>query len=920
MRNQQFGVLVTEGVASVAHRWHKTRAGVLLEMRDDLFAIGKSVKDSTLAGWCKGFVPKDPELVAWFTRYCVRQGRVDLQWAESLLYQSRYPEREQLLEALFLAAPSAVPADFITSDEAALVQQVDDPTIPQLSILTTGLIGRETLLSRLKEQLITGPQWALLALHGLPGVGKTALAVMLARDPALPAYCSDGVLWAGLGRTPSLREVLSRWAGLLGKVPADLTRLQTIQDWSMVVRAAIGSRRLLLVIDDAWSVEDALACQVGGPNCVHLLTTRSAEVALQFAGTGTVHVPELDPAAGGHLLALLAPDAVAAEPEAASQLVRAVGGLPLALTLIGKYLHTEAYHLQPRRLQAALARLQQTTERLRLEQPLAPADHQPSLSPGTSLSLAASIDLSYQALSPQARTTLLALAIFPPKPNTFSEEAALAVAATSPGLLDTLLNGGLLESSSPGRYVLHQTIADFATLQHPDPLDTERFVAFFVHYAETLPDDAPALEPEVRNILAALHLAANEKHISELIRGATAIAPFLLARGLYDSAEHYLSQAETAARSRGDLAVLVPILLYLGQTIEQRGDYLRAHALVQEGVQVARQHGDAAHLCELLRLLGIVADHLGNLQETEAAYQEGLTLARAEGDPKQIILFLRALSAFVGKRGQYAQAAAYLQEGITLARQREHHHLLATLLANSAVLACERGDYAQAETENWESLALLRVQGRQEQVCLVLANLGDVLMRGGRLSEAHAVLEEGTALARQIGQRERLWILLLNLGEVVTRCGEDQEAVTALEESLSLARQLHYPRAISMSLIAWGRLHLRRQHLKEACAAFTEALEIAHAQQDHVQQGDAQFGLAQVAAAQGDVTTAWQHGQAGLRLFEQMGDSRAGVIKPWLKQLPEPRYEQSKVWPLEEWARRNGLPRQGRGPMETLER
>jgi hypothetical protein len=143
MRNQQFGVLASEGVASVAHRWHKTRAGVLLEMRDTLLATGSMVKDSTLAGWCKGFVPKEPELVAWFTRYCVHQGRVDRQWAESLLRHARYPEREQLLGELFPAAIPVASADLVRGAESANGKRTDNPTAPQFSVLTTSLVNRE---------------------------------------------------------------------------------------------------------------------------------------------------------------------------------------------------------------------------------------------------------------------------------------------------------------------------------------------------------------------------------------------------------------------------------------------------------------------------------------------------------------------------------------------------------------------------------------------------------------------------------------------------------------------------------------------------------------------------------------------------------------------------------------------------------
>ncbi len=42
------------------------------------------------------------------------------------------------------------------------------------------LIGRDNLLHKLKQQLLTGNNLALSALNGLPGVGKTALAIELA--------------------------------------------------------------------------------------------------------------------------------------------------------------------------------------------------------------------------------------------------------------------------------------------------------------------------------------------------------------------------------------------------------------------------------------------------------------------------------------------------------------------------------------------------------------------------------------------------------------------------------------------------------------------------------------------------------------------------------------------------------------------
>ena len=47
---------------------------------------------------------------------------------------------------------------------------------------TIRLVGRDAELNRLKKRLLTSGNVALTALNGLPGVGKTALAIELVHD------------------------------------------------------------------------------------------------------------------------------------------------------------------------------------------------------------------------------------------------------------------------------------------------------------------------------------------------------------------------------------------------------------------------------------------------------------------------------------------------------------------------------------------------------------------------------------------------------------------------------------------------------------------------------------------------------------------------------------------------------------------
>ena len=76
------------------------------------------------------------------------------------------------------------------------------------------LVGRDAMLDDLAARLIAGHSPAL-STAGMPGVGKTALAVALAHHRQVLAHFSDGVLWAGLGQQPDIASIQAAWATAL---------------------------------------------------------------------------------------------------------------------------------------------------------------------------------------------------------------------------------------------------------------------------------------------------------------------------------------------------------------------------------------------------------------------------------------------------------------------------------------------------------------------------------------------------------------------------------------------------------------------------------------------------------------------------------------------------------------------------------
>jgi hypothetical protein len=163
-------------------------------------------------------------------------------------------------------------------------EPIYDSAIPQLPPFP--LVGRAEVLEAIKQWIWTANDelndgGGTGALYRMPGVGKTALA----HDPEVRADFLDGVLWAGLGLAPEPTTILSRWGTLLDVSPTVQAK-QKSDEWRRLLQEAIGERAFLIVLDDAWRIEDARNLQIGGPYCAYLITTRSSEVAATLAGEG----------------------------------------------------------------------------------------------------------------------------------------------------------------------------------------------------------------------------------------------------------------------------------------------------------------------------------------------------------------------------------------------------------------------------------------------------------------------------------------------------------------------------------------------------------------------------------------------------------------------------------------------------------
>lgn len=436
--------------------------------------------------------------------------------------------------------------------------------------------------------------------------------------PRLRAFISS--MWASLGPGADASKRLQGWADALG---VDLSKHDEEQ-WAQASRDAIGRRRMLLVVDDAWDLDTARKLRCDGPNCAVILTTRDKQVAVAFAEAENArNVPVLSEEDAYVLIEHLAPAACRADPEAARAVTSSVGGLPLAVELLGGYLggaRSSQFDLFADISQDALSEMADPAQRLRLtKERLGSLDGE--------LTLEATIALSLEQLPDDQVAAFHALGAFAPKPETFSREAAERVAAASGRTLNVLATRNLLGVDAM-RLVMHQTIADVAR-KRTDPEAVARHRDFYLGMLDQDPDAWERILPDYGQIEWAWNRSTDQETVIELAR---AVQPFQERRGLWSHELRWSGRALPLAEAAGredDVVVLLNGvgLAYAG--LNKPRDALNA---LQRSLQLTRHTGDRTEVANALNNLGTVHDDLGAYAAALGCFEEALELHEKEGN------------------------------------------------------------------------------------------------------------------------------------------------------------------------------------------------------------------------------------------------------------------------------------------------
>jgi predicted ATPase/DNA-binding SARP family transcriptional activator/Tfp pilus assembly protein PilF len=712
-----------------------------------------------------------------------------------------------------------------------------------------GFVGRQRELADIVRRL-TDPSCRLLTLIGPGGIGKTCLAIQVARTLAEgwagEDVIADGVLFVPLASasgSDALAVALAAAARFDCSIDAsprrqvldhfrDLRMLLVLDNFEQLIdeaefvgqlaAAAPGLRllvtsRVALNLQEEWfhpidglsfpAAEDAIAsvARLARFDAIRLFEQRARRVRSDFA--------------------------LSREREQVVRLCRLVAGMPLAIELAASWLKALS-------VEQVLAALERGQDILTTRDRNVPERHR---------SMRVVLDESWRLLDAEERLALARLTVFR---GGFDLDGARAVAGTSLAVLAALADQALLRTVAEGRFELHELLRQYAE---------ERLRELGGQAAQTEACHTRFFVDLVARAHEELHGARQQDWIARLAAD-------------HDNLRAVLRRAQAA----GDVRILLQLVAGIWQFWNFRGYRSEGRAWLRVALDGSgAAHGDppiAVLRAQALRGAGTLALNQDHYDDAQAHFAASLAEYERLGDVSGVQMALNNLGLVEFYRGQLREARTYFEQSLTLAPQADDDWNLDVTTHNLALVLAQQGDMAGARKLFDKSLALSRARGDTFGILISLVDYASALANHGDYLAAAALANESLALSRECSITQLSSDALGVLGQIAVLQGDSAAARPLLEQGLALSREIDEGKNVPVKiLIHLGMTSLLEADLPAAFDRMREALRIARTISDGSQTVLALQGLACAAAAAGDARLAARLFGAGEALTRAQG-------------------------------------------------
>jgi DNA-binding SARP family transcriptional activator/Tfp pilus assembly protein PilF len=775
------------------------------------------------------------------------------------------PELRRLHAQILAAHQALEPA---IASEPVIVSEHREPTAAaQLPADVPAFTGRTGELAELDRMLAATTRTMVISVvSGTGGVGKTALAVHWGhrvRD-SFP----DGQLYVNLrGYDPdqplTTADALAGFLRALGMADRDLPA--DVDERAAAYRSLLAGRRLLVLLDNAATVEQVRGLLPGSSSCAVVVTSRDSLAGL-VARYGARRL-DLDTLPAGDAVALLRAligERVDAEPNAAMSLAGQCARLPLALRIAAEL----AAASPAARLRDLVGELADGQQRLRLLD----AGGDPRSEIRNVLSW------SYRHLPDAAARVFRLLGLHPgPDLDPYAAAALTDMAADDVRpLLSLLTRAHLIQRVRRDRYSMHDLLSAYARglLAEAKLGMAERQLALtrlFDYYLTTAVAAMGVLAPSEQD---------RQPQVATPVPSATAppVADPDQARAWLDAERAVLVAVTAQAGIGGWPGHTTRLAATLSRYLVTGGHNAEAVAIHGHALRAARDTRDRSAEATALIDLGEVRWRLGHSSPEAFGYEQALEVFRETGDRAGEARAHGNLATLAWRQGRFDLASAHYQQALAVFRDIGERGGEARALDNLGAICCLQGHYQQATDHHQRALAVFHAIGDRAGQARAHGFLSVLCRKQGFLTKAANHLGQSLSLSREIGDQSCEGEALSDLGEVHRRQGLYQQAADNYEQALTLFRRIGHKASEAQALNGKGRLLLATGQLGPAHTQHELALELATRIGDKYQQGAAHDGLAHAHKAANNLGSARIHWQKALAVYTDLDVPEAGEV------------------------------------------
>jgi tetratricopeptide (TPR) repeat protein len=662
------------------------------------------------------------------------------------------------------------------------------PTLPSPPLDFT---GREDELNELRAMVKSGSVM-IISLHGMGGVGKTALALKLA-DEVKDNY-PDGQIYLDLKgvsrRSESgpkqepltsmevMSHVIHAWYPE-EKLPDNKTELAGFY------HSVLADKRVLLLFDNARNAAQLTPLITINRHCLLLVTSR------QRFGLGGREPYDIEKLRSDDAVRLLHNNSSRLSQHDAKEIAEICDYLPMALKPAVSLLNNSR-RLTPKEL---IKKLRDKKQLLSLKD----AERKDEL---INMSIEASFQLSYELLAEDEISELpqrwRMLAVFP---DTFDEAAAAAVWVLDEDAardsLDALDSYSLIEITEVSdtkalRYGLHDVARDFADARLDDDERNSAQQRHAIYYQQVL------------SVANELYMQGKDAMTQGLLNFDQERAN--IQEG-HKRAERLASLDDQSAKLCIDYAYLGRNILYLRL---DPNEFIRWQETALSGSQ--------------------------RLQKTATSEQDRKEYRRAEG------YALCLLGHGTADLGEETLAVEYYQQSLLIAQETIDRFLEGRLLGNIGLIYTELNEFEKAIQYYRQSLDISREIDDKQGESITLGNWGLNHDKLGEVVQAIERYQQAKETAHVVGDLKNEGLWLNNLGNIYRRLGNLDLAIECFEQAAKAAHELSDPkneinrlRILVLTyqdkgeqLLILGMSSPDRELVQSAIYYYKRALETAH--------------------------------------------------------------------------------------------